>query len=251
MKDLEKQLKNISNNFGIIGIKQSFEDEGASLEDIIIARRLTQLCGLQSFVKIGGCEAKSDIYNCIKYGIDGIIAPMVETKFALSKFISTISAYKDIVHPYIVLESKTTYENLDEILDCGKDILTGIVVGRSDFSKSYNLSKSEVDSNFIYDKVETMLIKSKNNNLYTTLGGNISVKSVDFIKKMYSQNLLNKIETRNVVIELSDLNIETINESIKKSLEFEVMFLNYKHKMMSVGVEEYSNRIQVLSSRSS
>ena len=36
------------------------------------------------FVKVGGCEANTDIYNCLKIGVNGIIAPMVETPFAIS-----------------------------------------------------------------------------------------------------------------------------------------------------------------------
>jgi hypothetical protein len=250
MKELIQELKNLSKNYGIVGMKQSFEDEGVLLEDVITTRRLTDICGLLSFVKIGGCEAKSDIYNCIKYGIDRIIAPMVETKFALSKFTSIMSTYPDTIHPYIVIESKTAYDNLDEILDYGKHKLKGIVVGRSDFSKSYDLNKSEVDSEFIYDKVQDILLRCKTHNLYTTLGGNISNRSVLFIKNMYSKKLLNRIETRNVVIELTDDNIESIDESIKKSLEFEVLYLKYKHKIFSLGIEEYTNRIQILSNRS-
>ena len=39
------------------------------------------------YVKIGGVEAVNDIYNCLELGIDGIIAPMVESKFGVKKFI--------------------------------------------------------------------------------------------------------------------------------------------------------------------
>lgn len=248
MKNLIENLKQLSNH-GVIGMKQSFEDEGVLLDDVITVKRITELCGLQSFVKIGGCEAKTDLYNCIKLGVNGVIAPMVETPFALLKFNQIINDYPNKIDPYIVIESKTSYENLNEILKNSKNKLKGIVVGRSDFSKSYNLNKSEVDSDFIYDKVEDILKQSKQYNFITILGGNISVKSTEFIKKMYKAKLLDRIETRNIVIELNEKNINNINEIIQESLNFEISWLKYKLDVSSFLNKEYSSRIELLSNR--
>jgi 4-hydroxy-2-oxoheptanedioate aldolase len=248
MKNLIENLSQLS-TLGVVGMKQSFEDEGVLLDDVITVKRITELCNLQSYVKIGGCEAKTDLYNCVRLGVNGVIAPMVETPFALSKFINIINDYPSKIDPYIVIESKTAYENIDDILELSKNNLKGIIVGRSDFSKSYNLNKSEVDSDFIYDKVEDILVKAKSYNLITTMGGNVSIKSTEFIKKMYDKKLLNKIETRNVVIELTDQNINIINEVIQKSLDFEINWLEYKLKASSYLSNEYSSRIQLLSNR--
>ena len=118
-----------------------------------------------------------------------------------------------------------------------------------DFSKSYNLNKSEVDSNFIYDKVEDILTKAKKHNYLTTLGGSVSTRSTNFIKDMYNKNLLNKIETRNVVIELSKNNISNINSVIQKALDFEIEWLNYKLSISSKLSAEYSERIGLLKIR--
>lgn len=248
MKVLYHELKQLSEKYDIIGLKHSFEDEGASLDDIIFMRRLTDLCNLLSFVKVGGCEAKTNINDCIRYNIDGIIAPMVETKFALSKFISVISKYNSVVQPYVVIESKTAYRNLDEILQYSGS-LTGVIVGRSDFSSSYDLDKSDADSDFIYDKVEDILRKSKTYNLYTTLGGNICKKSISFIKDMYSKKILDRVETRNVVIKLSDKNIEKFEDAVAKALVFESSMLKFKHDILVANTEEYSNRIKTLMTR--
>ena len=45
---------------------------------------------IKLFVKIGGVEALNDIYNCLELCVDGIIAPMVETKFGAKKFIDIV-----------------------------------------------------------------------------------------------------------------------------------------------------------------
>ena len=179
MNDLVENLKALSELYGVIGIKQSFEDEGALLDDVISVRRITELCNLMSFVKVGGCEANTDIYNCLRIGINGIIAPMVESEFAVSKF---MDCYNSKAEYYLVIESKTAYANIDEILETGQDKLTGIVLGRSDLAKSYRLNKSETDSDFIHSIAEDVFIKAKKYNLFTTLGGNVSIKSCKFIE---------------------------------------------------------------------
>lgn len=247
--DLKESLENLGKNYGVIGMKQSFEDEGVLLNDVVAFKRVTEICGLESFVKIGGCEAKSDLYNCIRLGINGIIAPMVETSFALSKFTDMMSDYSNRADSYIVIESKTSYENIDSILKTANGKLKGIVVGRSDFSKSYNLSKSEVDSNFIYDKVEEILLKAKNHNYITTLGGSVSTRSTKFIKDMYNKNLLDRVETRNVVIGLNKNNINIIDNVIQKALDFEIEWLQYKLSISSKLSAEYSERIGLLKNR--
>lgn len=247
--DLKESLETLAKNYGVIGMKQSFEDEGVLLNDVVAFKRVTEICGIQSFVKIGGCEAKSDLYNCIRMGINGVIAPMVETQFALSKFTDMMKDYPNRADAFIVVESKTSYENIDDILKYGEGKLKGIVVGRSDFSKSYNLSKSEVDSDFVYDKVEEVLQKAKQYNYVTVLGGSVSTRSTKFIKNMFSKGLLDRIETRNVVVELTKANITTIDNVIQKALDFEIEWLNYKLSISSKLSAEYSERIGLLKNR--
>jgi 4-hydroxy-2-oxoheptanedioate aldolase len=247
--DLKKSLEQLSVDYGIVGMKQSFEDEGVLLNDVVAFKRVTEVCGLQSYVKIGGCEAKSDLFNCVRLGIDGIIAPMVETPFALSKFTDMLEEYSDRADGYVVIESKTAYANIDEILNNAQGKLKGVIVGRSDFAKSYNLGKSEVDSSFIYDKVEDILHRAKKHNLTTTMGGSVSIRSTNFIKEMFQKNLLDKIETRNVVIGLNPKNLSKLETTIQKALDFEIEWLQYKLSISSKLSSEYSERIGLLKNR--
>ena len=61
MKKLILKLKNLKRK-GAVAIKQSLEDEGASFEDIKKMRMMTRSARLDLNVKIGGCEAKNDIF---------------------------------------------------------------------------------------------------------------------------------------------------------------------------------------------
>ena len=63
MEKLTQLLKNLK-SLGAVAVKQSLEDEGASFEDIKKMRKITKKAKLALNVKIGGCEAKNDIFFC-------------------------------------------------------------------------------------------------------------------------------------------------------------------------------------------
>ena len=77
------------------GIKQSLEDEGASFNDIKIMKKITSAAKVDLNVKIGGCEAKNDIFFCKKIKTNSIVAPMVESEYVLRKFIQCASIQKN------------------------------------------------------------------------------------------------------------------------------------------------------------
>jgi len=248
-KFLVSKLTDLHNNINVVGIKQSFEDEGALLSDVLTMRRITELCGLSMYVKIGGCEAITDINNCVSMGIDYIIPPMIETKYAFQKFASAIKNINDTKY-YFLCETETSYDNLDSILNSKEaSILEGVIVGRSDFTKSYGLDKKEVNSKFILEKVEEIFIKSKSKGLKTTMGGNISKDSCKVIEDLFSKKLLDKIETRNMVVSLNDKNVKNLENTIKQVILYEIEWLKFKSlNYTSIGAA-YLDRANILNDR--
>ncbi len=249
MKNLIESLHNLNKKYNVIGVKQSTEDEGALYDAILLMRRISETNNLKLSVKIGGCEAKTDIDFCKKILTNGIVAPMVESEFALQKFIESTINIKDI-DLYINMESKTAYDNLDNILNSSSSkLLKGIIVGRSDLTKSFGYSKDYVDSPFMHDIVYKALTKIKQYGLTTLMGGNISPKSSTFIKQLYKEKLLNYIETRNIIIQLNDNNINNLNNTIKSSLLFESEWLNYKAFYYNQIGDQYTNRSSTILDR--
>lgn len=61
MKILLERLLELK-KLGVTAVKQSTEDEGSSFNDISVMRRITKKAGVKLNVKIGGCEAKNDIF---------------------------------------------------------------------------------------------------------------------------------------------------------------------------------------------
>ena len=162
---------------GAVGVKQSFEDEGASREDIKKMRDMTLAANLDLNVKVGGCEARNDISFCKKIGVSGIVAPMVESKYALKKFIQTVTDYEILVTDekikrkvldskknslYINLETNLAFNNIKEIMNSPNfKLLNGVVIGRSDLVGSFGLTKDHVDSDRAFKKVIGLLKKIK------------------------------------------------------------------------------------------
>ena len=206
-------------------------------------------------MKIGGCEAISDINNCLLLDVNGIVAPMVESEFALQKFVEAVITNVDVdtrekMNFYINVESKTAYENLDKILSSpSSKLLTGVVVGRSDLTKSFGYGKQDVTSNEMCNIVTDILKQCKDYGFKTLMGGNIGSSSIEFIKKLYNKNLLNNIETRNVIIDLNKADINDLDNLIKNSLFFESSWLNYKAEYYNKIGTEYIERSKTILDR--
>ena len=247
-KDLLNELNNLKKR-GVVGIKQSFEDEGVILDDLITMRRLTDLSGVYLSVKIGGCEAITDINLSQQIGTDGIVAPMIESQFALQKYIEIVKDLKDI-KLYVNIESRQAYNNLDSILSSpSSKLLYGVVVGRSDLTKSYGHGKDYVDSKEMQNIVYDVMTKCKEYDMITLMGGNISNKSVGFVKKLFEEKLLDYIETRNVIMKLTDSNVNNLNDLVKSALLFESLWLKFKANKYKKISDEYLLRSNTISDR--
>jgi hypothetical protein len=201
-KKLEIILKKLKSEFNLCGIKAEFEAEGSSHADMVRLRNLTLNSNVKLFVKIGGVEALNDIYECIDAGVDGIIAPMVESKFALKKFLDSINSLKINKRPDLTIniETRSGIENFDDILSCAIGNIKNITIGRTDLSSSYYNRTITQNSNEILNIILKIAKKIKDKGINLCVGGGVNK---DMILK-YSQHskikLIKKIETRKVIL---------------------------------------------------
>ena len=235
MNELLKILKELK-TLGVSGVKQSTEDEGSSFEDIKYMRKVTKSANLKLNVKIGGCEAKNDINFCKEIKVDSIIAPMVESTYALKKFTQYADLDKNCSH-FFMLETLLSFKNIVDMLNSNSiKSIDGIIVGRSDFAGSLGYKKDRVNSDLIFKKIENYLIKIKKKNkkkFIFKMGGSMSEKSKKFASKLFNKNLLHFIETRNIEIKLSKKSLKNFDLIIPKAFKFEMLWLKYKLKKNS------------------
>ena len=247
-------LKKLKNEYGVIEIKAEFEAEGSRIEELMRLKDVSSYVNLPIILKIGGAEAVTDIYNGIILGVNGLIAPMVETPYAVSKYLDVIDKLiqpdnRDFIDFSINIETVTALENIEKIFSLEKiNLLNSITFGRSDFVQSMGFSKFEVNSDVVYQHVKKVATLALEKNLKFAMGGNVTKNSIEFIRNLYNENLIHKYETRKVVFESSFIENNPEN-GLELALEFELMWLKSKRRFYSKIKEEDEQRIIDLENR--
>lgn len=237
MLDSLLELKEV---YGVYGIKAEFEAEGARMDELISLRELILRADLKFITKIGGCEAVHDMQQCKILGATGVMAPMIETPFAMSKFVTAAQRVYgdqiDTVEWIINAETKTCHANYDGILEAGKGFLNAVTVGRSDLSASMGIDRKDIESKPVFDATRDLLQKSRNAGHVTNFGGNIGIESIPFIQGM--SDVADRFETRKVVITM-DNDENHLRKAIHKALNFELLWLlNKKNYYTRLSAED-------------
>lgn len=247
---LLKQLKILKNKFNLIGIKSEFEAEGSTYLDIARLRSITNKMQIKLFVKIGGVEALNDIYNCLELCVDGIIAPMVETKFGAKKFIDIVDKLqlKKKIHLSINIETKNGVNNLKDILQIASGKIHNITVGRSDLSASYFNKNIFPNSNFILNKIKYISKSARQYNITTTVGGSVNADTVKkYSKEKNISKIIKKIETRKVMLPTSVFLNKKL--ALNNALKFEEIYIMQKKELSDMKLASEISRLSNLGTR--
>jgi len=224
-------------------LKGEFEAEGLSRTTLASEVIFAAKNGLDYLVKIGGCEALSDIHYLEELGTSSIVCPMIETPFAMRKYMSSVSN-KSFDSIGVTIETITAVNSIEEILDAGEH-LTGVTVGRSDLSASVGMKVVEDD--IVTDMVVRVAESAKARGLAFIMGGSISNNTIKTLcRRSDLFGLLDSLETRKTVIPKSHmLNLDALNESIL----LEKMLLEKRLNLMSHISDSVNERIITISNR--
>ena len=247
--NLFKNLKILKKNFSIQGIKAEFEAEGSNQFDIYKLRSLTNKLGIKLYIKIGGVEAVNDIYFCVEIGADGIIAPMVESKFALKKFLDSISKLKLRKKPHLSINIETinAVNKIEEIIKLAKGNINNITIGRSDLSSSYFKDNISQNSLIIENKIFLLSKKAAQSRLTCTVGGGIDINTIQLYRNNKNIKLVNKLETRKVIF-LKSTMLRNSN-ALNAALEFEKNYVLYKKEINNMKLKFEISRLTQLQTR--
>ncbi|MDH4199530.1 MAG: HpcH/HpaI aldolase/citrate lyase family protein [Spirochaetia bacterium] len=231
---LISRLQVLNKSHFVVGVKTGTEVEDMGFEEIAFMK---SFCGnVPLTVKIGGPEARNDIRHCIKIGVNTILAPMVETVYALTNFVKTVESICEdmgVQMPRLAMnmESKTAVKNLDEMLHSkAASRLSQITIGRSDLSKSMHLS---VDDPEVLSVTSQALKKINRQGLITSVGGGITMEN---ILNLSLEMPMNKLNTRHIVFN----NSRSFQKNPVKHLFHGMMFEQLLYQQLTLKFPERS-----------
>lgn len=243
-------LKELRDEYGVIAVKAEFEAEGSRTDELVMLNEVVFRADMKLFIKIGGCEAVRDLDQCRILGASGIMAPMIETPFAMKKFVEAgkkvYGDRLDDIEWIINTETAVCHQNLDGILCQGEGFLNTISIGRVDLSASMNLSRDEMNGPQVFAVTSDLAKRAKEKGLRVGFGGGISVDAVPFIIAM--SPMVDKFETRKIVFEISD-DEERLKRGIIRAMEFEQLYLQNKCEFYDRMANEDRDRLRMMAQR--
>ncbi|NDD66065.1 aldolase [bacterium] len=254
-KNMLETLKMLKEDYGVVGVKAEFEAEGTRTDELLRLIEIARRADLKIALKIGGCEAIRDLIESKQIGVDYIIAPMVETPYALSKFIEaknkvyTHQEQEDVEFLFNI-ETITAFNELDRMLLQAKQPngLNGVVFGRVDFSGSLGWGRDGINT----DKMTQYCIKTgqacQKAGLDMVVGGAVSIDALPMLNEI-NRAYLTRFETRKILFSSDSLGISNIEEALLKAVYFELLWLKNKRSYYHLIASEDDKRIEMLDNR--
>jgi hypothetical protein len=241
--------------FGYVGVKAEFEAEGTRMDELLRLVEIASKAGLDMAVKIGGCEAVRDLLEAKQIGVRYIIAPMVESPYALSKYIDaknkvyTEEEALDIDFLFN-LETEGCYLDRERILQvaAGPHGVNGVVFGRVDLCGSLGLHRDSINDDTITERALEVGALCKGHGLDLVVGGGVSSESIQALTRMADTHLT-RFETRKVLFEGEAVHRPDIRKGLLNAVHFELLWLINKREYYGHIEREDAKRIEMLESR--
>lgn len=259
MNKTERQMTDIltlgREKYGVVSVKAEFEAEGTRIDELMRLVDISRAAGLPLTVKVGGCEAIRDLLESKQIGVRYIVAPMVETAYALTKYVAAKNLIFDAEEQQDTdflynLETITGFNNLEEMLGVATQTggVNGVVFGRVDFAGSMGLGRDAINSEKITEYVLHAAQRSLDSGLDFVMGGAVSSDSLDVIRAVAKVHL-SRFETRKVVFSGTATTLENIDQGLINAVHFELLWLLNKRDYYGRITAEDAKRIDMLESR--
>ena len=259
MNPLEKRmvdvLKDLKENHNVSGVKAEFEAEGTRMEEALRLKEVITKAGLDLTIKIGGCEAIKDMFDARSIGVTRIVAPMIESQYALKKYLQATH----LVFPadewgsmdfLINVETIQAVKIFDEMLKLPTiSELKGVVLGRVDMTGSMGLSRENINDDTVFNIAKEVFTKARKVNMECVIGGGVSAYSLPFFRRLPENATLDFYETRKVIFRCPEALSENADKGILKAVGFELMWLKNKRDFYKQIFEEDLVRIEMLEKR--
>jgi hypothetical protein len=259
MNNFEKRMLDIlrqgKEEFGVLATKAEFEAEGTRTDELLRLLEIANKADVGLALKVGGCEAIRDMLEARQFGVRYIIAPMVETPYALEKYLAakdkvySLEEQEDVSFLFN-LETITAYNNLEAMLEiaASRTGCSGVVFGRVDFSGSIGAGRDGIESEIVTKAVEITAQACRDRSLDFIVGGAVSIDALANLQRFKAIHL-DRFETRKVVFSGSALDSPDLAKALRQAVHFELLWLLNKREYYGLMYREDQARIQMLEDR--
>jgi hypothetical protein len=188
--------------------------------------------GLGLTLKIGGCESVRDMLEARSVGVERLVAPMIESAYALRKYLQAVKKVFSDDHENLEImcniETCAAMDIIGEILSIPEiDRLDGIVIERIDLCNSAEIDEDSINTGKVSKMVQKGFSTAMNKGKSCTIGGGVSAETIDLLKTLQPRKML-RYETRKVTFNAEKALDTQSEKGILKALGFELLWLKNK-----------------------